>query len=256
MPIGHAGIRQPFTPLVAASQLWVDFSDSVNITLASGNITSMLNKGVLGGTFDQGTASRRPNCDGTYTQNGRTCARFDGGDTLLSSLAATNWKFLHDGTIYRCMAVVATENAAVTQEVVSTRSSSTTTGVEMRRNATLTKVEQLITTGSTSVVSHSVADNSTSVRLLEWFADPSNGTAANRGAIVINNGTPTLGNTATTAPSSADPSATCYIGSRAAGTGTWWTGKMCEIVIWGGIYNTTPIRDAMIAYLNGKWAIY
>lgn len=256
MPIGHAGIRPPFTPLIAASQLWLDFGDAANLTLVSGAISTMNNKGILGGTFGNTTSTQRPNCDGTYTQNGRTCSRFDGGDTLYSSLAASAWKFLHDGTIYRCMAVVQTENAAVTQEVLSTRSSSSTTGAEMRRNATSTRIEQLITTGSTSVVSHTLTDNSTSMRLLEWFADPSNGTAANRGAMTVNNGTASLGNTATTAPSSANPAATAYVGSRNAGAGTWWTGKMCEIVIWGGIYNTTPIRDAMIAYLNAKWAIY
>lgn len=257
MAHGHSSVvAKPFSPLSFSAPLWLDASDSSTITLASGLVSQWNNKGTLGGNFAQATSTAQPNGDGTYTQNGLRAIRFDGtNDTLVSSLPASSWKFLHDGTIIYFFAVVATENASLTGEILTTAGSNSTVGVEYRRNQTSQQLELLGRNDTSQIIDVLSVSNTTSMQILTYFTDFTNPTTTIRGSIAINNGAAVFGGSAS-APSSSNPTVTAYIGSRNSGAGTWWLGRMCEIIIISGANATSTNATTIRNYLNTKWAVY
>lgn len=75
-------------------------ADDPDITLVSTKVSAIPNRGALGGTLAQGTDANRPTYSAADANfNSRPSVTFDDvNDVLVSSLAATNWAFMHDGT--------------------------------------------------------------------------------------------------------------------------------------------------------------
>lgn len=107
----------PGTPSV-----WVDGTDldgSGNTTLSDSDVfdgtPAITNKGSLGGTFSNGATTSpayAAGCIGRASSKG--CLRFDGTDDLaVSSLAASNFRFLHE-TDSTCLSVWKTRSNAAT----------------------------------------------------------------------------------------------------------------------------------------------
>ena len=75
------------------STLFQDTSSTISVTSSGQSIALIRNKGTLGGAFSQSTAGERPTYNGSLIG-----ASFDGGDRLVSTLAASNFNFLHNGS--------------------------------------------------------------------------------------------------------------------------------------------------------------
>lgn len=72
------------------------FRADLGVTSDVNGVSSWANQGTLGGSVTQSTNSKKPQPG--HTIRGQAALSFDGGDGLHSSLAASSWNFLHDGT--------------------------------------------------------------------------------------------------------------------------------------------------------------
>lgn len=72
------------------------FRADTGVTSDVNGVSAWANQGTLGGTLAQATNAKKPH-DG-HVIRGQAALSFDGGDELVSSLAASAWNFLHNGT--------------------------------------------------------------------------------------------------------------------------------------------------------------
>lgn len=250
--------------VVTNASVWLDASDLSTITEASGSVSQWDNKGTLG-NFTQGTGALQPTT-GATTQNGLNVIDF-AADFLVSADAASAFKFMTDGTDHLICAVwkpgtTADPNAAYT--LLATNITSSVVGMFVFYDDRVStpadnKLVHSVSPGSfTQNVANVSADgfltpNTFSVTTV--FADPNNGTAANRSELYTNAGTATKNNSSTTAVSGSNPANTLRVGDG-TDAGFTLTGSIAEIVIVSGANATEANRVIIRDYLNSKWDVY
>lgn len=240
-----------FTPaMLPGLQLWLDASDPTTITESGGAVSQWTDKSENARTFTQGTALSQPST-GTQTIKNLNVLDFASSKILVSSAAASTWKFLHDGTKYM-IALVVKQAATGSVRVIfsSTTAALPGAGIEFRYSATNTSH---VVRPSTVVVNEGggVTTNPVCISLT---SDVSNATAAIRSTLYVNKNPVINNNTQTGTPSNNDPSTTLNIGGR-SGTTQFWQGFIGEIVITSGSDSLENLRAPLVNYLISKWGV-
>ncbi|NBC18361.1 MAG: hypothetical protein GVY18_13710 [Bacteroidetes bacterium] len=237
-PVLGARRKAAWVPSSTDLKLWTRL-DRENYTIDTG-ITALQNEGDLGGTFDQATGSQQPT---EATLGGRGAAKFTEADSqdLGSSLAASAWRFLHDGTGMRAMFVIEPSATAGAQTIISTLvATSTRVGFELLVNPGNGNLDVIVGNGSGTFVVASTTSGITAntkhllgIRLgsgetneYEVWLD---GTLKDSGALV---GTPDSG----------DPQMSARLGSRG---GIYYDGKIAETVAWSAYGDSASFQDDM-----------
>ena len=250
---------QPFSPLALQPRLWLDASDLTTITESSGAVSEWRDKSGNGYSFTQATSTAQPTT-GTTTLNGLNVLSFDGiDDWMVSTAAASEWKFLHDGTEYLAGLVVRRAVAGVFAAFYSTQiaiGSVQQTGTRMVFN--VANQWGIIIHGLPGVV---VANGITSVgtgtspRVVSARVSPS-ASVANRLTMALDGGQPITPNGSNGALTTNDPYRTLHLGTQATATTGLFNGYMAELVFVTGSSVTDLNRQRLHEYLNRKWAVY
>lgn len=253
------GSYQPWSPLALRPRLWLDASDLTTITASSGAVSEWRDKSGNGYAFTQSTSTLQPTT-GTTTLNGLDVLSFDGiDDWMVSTAAASEWKFLHDGTEHLVGLVVQRAVAGVFAAFYSTQiavASVQQTGTRMVFNAA--NQWGIIIYGLPGVV---VANGVTSVgtgtstRVVSARVSPS-ASAANRLTMALDAAQPITPNAANGALTTNDPYATLHLGTQATATTATLNGYIAELVFVTGSGVTNQNRQLLHNYLNAKWAVY
>jgi hypothetical protein len=244
-----------FSPLSLQPKLWLDASDLTTITESSGAVSEWRDKSGNNYAFTQSTGTAQPTT-GSTTQNGLNVLAFDGNDGLVSTAAASTWKFLHDGTLHLVGIVAKRNTASLDMNVFGTFSGGTSIGESHRFLATNRWGHRVAgTSGSQVVLNEPSISTVTDPFVFTCISDPSQATAANRSSLWVNGGSEQNLNTATAAVSTANPTYTVHLGSRATGS-QFLTGTIAEIVVVSGSNVNTTTRTLLHDYLNRKWVVY
>jgi len=259
------GAYLPFSPdQIGGLRLWLDASDANTMTLASGAISEWRSKDANARAFTQATPASRPTYGGTF-QNGRQVAVFT-SQWLVSTAAASVWKFLHDGAKHTLFLVVKAglvANPDARYDVISTgtvgaATISYTVLYDDRSAFSRDDAMALRVYNGTDVVAAATTPNSSvpanTFVLIRVDGDVGNGITADRGAIAVNGGTPTAVDVGTGTPSSSDPMSTLHIGVNGDGVSFPLRGGIAEALIYEG-----ELTAAQVAWseqrLAAKWGI-
>jgi len=241
-------------------QLWLDASDSSTVS-ASGSplkVSQWDDKSGNGRHATQGTAAAQPS-SGVDTQNALNVLTFDGNDNLLAG-TASNWVFLHDGSVSTVWIVARAGNSpnpaaiyglATTQSAVG----GTSRGFSMYyadafENDALAVVVANGSSGAVYGTSGNNAFPAQTWKRLRSITDPDNTTASLRLSISVNNNLETRNNTNSNSVSSLDPASTLAIGS----TNNRLIGAIAEVIIVNGTLAPQQITNVE-SYLSTKWGI-
>lgn len=251
---------QPFSPLALQPRLWLDASDLTTITESSGAVSEWRDKSGNGYAFTQSTSTLQP-ATGTTTLNGLNVIKFDGTDDwMVSTAAASEWKFLHDGTEYLAGLVVQRAVAGVFAAFYSTQiavASVQQTGTRMVFNAANQWVTIIHAASGSIVANGSVSvGTSTAARVFSARVSPASPVAANRQTLQLDAAQPVTPNAANATASTADPYGTLHLGTQATATTATLNGYIAELVFVTGSGVTNQNRQLLHNYLNAKWAVY
>jgi len=218
-----------------------------NSTLLDGDaMASVVNLGTLGGTFTQGTLANRPLFSLTAGPSGtKPALTFDGTDSLVSSVAAASWAFLHDGTGATIYALVKTSASAEGTLVATSTGGGASIGVIHRYSAGFAVSYamndgvsfKLLATAPAASVTNGSFDMSTSTMAVADTPDLSlyaNGVSV----VTANSG----GFTA------AAPAGSLAIGTRAGGT-IGVIGSYRRLMVYG-VSHTPAQVAAVLAYMQ------
>jgi len=254
---------QGFSPLDLSPALWLDAADTSTITASSGSVSQWDDKSGNGRNVTQATGSAQPTT-GSTTQNGLNTLSFDGNDWLRAA-TASDWTFLHDGTLYLVGAVAKfgnTNNPATEYGLIGTglTGSSGSPAMALRYSDSLVN-DRLGHLAVTSGVDLRMLNNSgsdalpaNSYRLVTALADPGNATAANRSRTFVGNGSAITNNTVTGTPSTASPHEALVVGGQTS-TFLLLVGQIAEIVIVSGANASEANRVLLRDYLATKWGL-
>lgn len=221
-----------------------NFDGINNSTLTNGNpISTVVNLGTLGGTFDQATPVNQPTFSTSAGPGGKPAATFS-GDSLVSSLAASSWTVLHDGTGCTVYTVMETNGSAT--GIVSTKDSSNARGIMHGTNTTF-RARFFAGTGTTLTPAPSSVTNALGIgTTFNCFASRFSTTVPNYDGRV--NGVSVMTGTASAFGVGA-PQGTLTIGAYFGGTAPM-TGAIRRVMIYAG-YHSDATEAAVIAYMQG-----
>lgn len=242
-----------FSPSQLSPVLWLDASDTATITQSANAVSSWLDKSTNARTFTQSTASAKPTTN-TRTVNGKNVVDFDGNDILVGSGTTTDWKFLHDGTIYLIAAAFVLDTTTTTRYLLSSASTSLTTngaqmvygsgalnyyigGTTTTRRALYNWGEPPIAVGSLEVVG--------------VLGDPSQAAGADRIGLYADGYPVSKAGAGNGTLSTANAGQTLRIGGLST-TGSW-DGAIAEIVVLTGANATDANWQKLNTYLATKW---
>jgi len=254
--------NEPFFPvfdLLSSAPLWLDASDASTITESGGSVSQWDNKGTLE-NFTQATSADQPTT-GVSTLNGLNVIDF--ASDFLSGSTKSQWKFLHDGTIYFMAAVVKYGTPTILSPLLGNNRTSTTDPgfVKFFDNRSSAAANEYIISNSTglpfpvAIIENSGITSNTFV-VDSALLDPSNATAANRIDYFINSTAGSDTNSSTAALSSANPTYDLKIGEIGTSGSFAMTGSIAELIIVSGADATETNRQAVVDYLNEKWSVF
>ena len=251
---------QPFSPLALQPRLWLDASDLTTITESGGAVSEWRDKSGNGYAFTQATSTAQPTT-GTTTQNGLNVISFDGvDDFMVSTAAASEWKFLHDGTEYLFGAVVRRSVAGVQGFFYSTQNlvgGIQQIGARVVFNV-LNNWGTVVYNASNQniiVATTSLGTATTVPRVISGRIAPA-AIAVSRATTQLDGDQPTTNNTQTGTLSTANPYATLHLGVQATATTQFLGGFIAELVFVTGSAATNQGRQILHNYLNAKWSVY
>jgi hypothetical protein len=258
MPYGYGyglGWQRP-----AASSVWQPtddpttnfwFDPTFGITLNGSDVSAWSNRGSLGGTVAQATGSAQP----LYVASG---GPFGGlphvsytqanSDRLTSSLAASAWKFLHDGTggwlamRYRCVSGTGLRTLIDTCAL-----SGTLAGITISHDASLQAVRFVINKGDGVLSNLVTANNSAPTNSVVSFLAAYHTGIANPVRIYLAAESVTNG-TETGTPSAANPNAVFTVAGRASGGTVGIQGETADVLGGTGMPDST-LRANVFAFL-------
>lgn len=222
----------------------VDFPDDLfDVTPAFSQLTD---HGSLGGNLVQGTASQRPL---RTTFRGRLAAQYDSAnDALISDIASSNYRFLHDGT-GTTLFVNLQINPSNRTVLDTLGNNANNTGVDIVRVGTNTLRFRVGNSSGTFVInvtppngSFPAFDGRSRTFLVRWdtsgYDIRIDGASVSSGAIV---GVPDVG----------DPQGTFHLGVRVTG-GAVLDGRMREVGAYAGLL-TDEATERLEKYLS-RWS--
>lgn len=236
-------------------QVFLDGDDTdglANATRTNGvAFDNWTNKGLLGGVFANATATQRPLFSASLV-NGRSGATFDGtDDRLVSSLPASSFRFMHDGTGSSVYAVLRTSSTAIQTVVATSSGSGAQAGIGQRINTGLaasffmsdgvslrlnsTAAAATIVSGAYNVFSSTLAVGDTpDLTLRVNGASVASASAAAFGAV--------------------DPFGTLHLGSTSAGSLTF-NGQIVAVLVYDVAHDATQ-RAAVLAALAARYGTF
>lgn len=250
----RAGASSSSPPNVANLAVWLDGSDtdgSNNSTRTNGvAFNDWLNKGSLGGTFSNATATSRP-LFASSLLNGRAGATFDGtDDVLISSLAASAFTFLSDGTGCAVYAVVRTSTSAV-QTIAATRTAAGTSRGLMVGTNTLARPQVILNDGAANTATVTGASSSLPSGQFSVFATRLALAATPDLRVNVNGGS--VGTIDATAFSALAPAATLQLGANAV-PGAFFNGDIVCLLAYNVDHDDTQ-RAAVESFLASKYGV-
>lgn len=246
-------------------QVWLKADDLATISESGGAVASWTDK-FNSHVFSQATAGLKPTT-GATTLNSKNVIDF-AGDYLTSTVAASTWNFLHNGTKYRVYAVVklGTISDPDAFYVVLGTSGGGASGnrgvvlsfddrVSVPRNERLVHAVSRGTAGTFNTENISAdgfcAPNTPLMAGVR--ADPSNATAASRSTLVLNDDTTASNNAATGSASASNATYTLQIGAGGNAVGPL-TGYIAELIIVSGEPDANE-DDRFWGYLAHEWGL-
>ena len=261
---GIAGIHgtgvapTPVFPAGITPRVWLDGADTTTYTLNGSTVSEWRDKSANTYAFTQATASAQPTRV-TSGLNGFNTISWDGNDRLVSTAAASTWKFFSDGTDYLFCFVGKFQTQTGYLLILDAASSGNVGGRIIWNTDASLNHSVLRGVSGTSAVNNSSAVSSyasNTFKNVGVLADPDNATAANRSSIKINNGSSIANNTQTNAVSASNPASTWFIGAYLNdGTTDRMIGEIAEIVVCTGAQATDANRTTLYNYLNTKWGV-
>jgi hypothetical protein len=245
----------PTSP-VAGYKVWLDAADTATITQSGGEVSQWTDKSVNAYAFTQATAAYKP-ITGSDTQNGKNVLTYASNDTLLSTAAASTWKFLHSSASTIFIAFKQTTAAIDAFILADYGGSSGNVGaaVYQENPGNLTHIVTRGVGGSFVVSNKSGASTiGTTFTYATIVGDPTNATAANRSDIRLKQGAAAKNNAQTNAVSTANPTQSLRIGDYDTGGAEGMTGTVGEILIYESILSSGDILLNQ-QYLANKWGV-
>lgn len=244
---------------VSGLALWLDASDESTITKTGSDLDSWLDKTDNNNDF---TTKSGVVQSGVDTKNSLNVVTFiNGALNANSGLAA--FDFLHDGSEHHIFIVMRLDEAnPVRLNGILQTSSGTGLGMYLLHDddgGQNDVVQHYIfrNTGYSNPTVNNLSSNgfmSTQTwHLLEVDADVDNGTAAERSALILNNGTPVKNNASTQTPVAGNHNTALWLGFYATSTYNL-DGKIAEVLIYEGAVSTDD-RNTIVTYLQDKWAL-
>lgn len=251
--VNYGEASTPSEPDAANLRVFLDGDDidgAANTTLTNGSaFASWLNKGTLGGTFAQATGANQPLFFASLL-NGHGGAKFDGSnDRLVSSLTASAFTFLHDGSGCTVYVVVRTSTSAV-QTIMATRTAAGASRGLMVGTNTLARPQVVVSDGATTVATVTGASSSLPSGQFSIFATRL--ALAGSPDLRVNVNAGSVGSVDATGFSASAPAATLGIGSNAT-PGSFFNGDVLAVMTYAADHDTTTF-DAVRAYLATKYA--
>jgi hypothetical protein len=244
------------TPPVAGYTVWLDAADTSTITKSGSAVSQWTDKSANAFAFTQATAAYKPD-SGLDTQNSKNVITWGANDRLVSTAAASTWKFLlyNTGTTFIAFKqTVAANSGGIMQ---TNGASSVQTGFNIWHQAT-SKLQHQVSFSSSgnTVVNNNTANNAldTNFTYLTIISDPQNGTAANRSDIRVKQGSAIKNNTQTNSAANTNPTNTLSIGDYQDAGGVAITGTIGEIIIYNSILSAGDILLNQ-QYLATKWGV-
>lgn len=250
-------VAAPVNPIPDAANLrgymeGNNFDGANNGLLANGDpvggAVPVVNLGTLGGTFTQGTVANQPLFSTTAGPGGsKPAITLDGTDFLVSSLPASSWTFLHDGTGATIYSVVKTSASAVGTLVATGTGGNTSRGVVHRNNTTF-RASYFMSDGSVAAVN----TNAASATITNGSFDAFISTLSAASLDLYVNG-PSVMTAVPLSVSALAPAASLNIGATSAGA-NGVNGAYRRAMIFQGVHDAT-MRAAVIAYMQGLDAV-
>jgi hypothetical protein len=243
---GSASVPVPMDPALGTLYAWARGDDpeaGLNTTPDPDQYESIPNRGTAGGTFTQATSGNQPQVSTYYTL---PAPAFDGVSRRIpSSLAASEWALLHDGTSQLTITIKTRRVATTLGAILSTGlGGAASRGIRLNSH-TSGRIQFLVSSGSAVVYSQISGNNAfdPGEHVVQIVKD---GTSIT----VYVDGTSTLTGTMS-ASSTDDPAHTLAIGS-AGGDTSPYEGIIAEWTVHLAAHDGFQ-RAAMGAYLTEKW---
>ena len=251
-----SGHLSPTSP-VAGYKVWLDAADTGTITSSGGAVSQWTDKSGNAYTFTQATAAYKPTT-GTQTQNGKNVLAWDSNDLLVSTAAASVWKFLNygSGSTY----FIAAKHTATSSYggVITTNGGSTQEKGVLKWFRSSDNYGEQVATGTSGVyaVSNNTASSSYdgAFTYISSVTIPNDATAANRSSIQFKQGSAIKNNTETAAAPNNDPGFTLYLGDYATAGGLAMQGTIGEILMYDSVLSAGNILLNQ-QYLAAKWGV-
>lgn len=245
----------PTSPVVGYFT-WLDAADTATITKSGSAVSQWTDKSANAFAFTQSTTAYKPD-SGLDTQNGKNVLTMGVNDRLVSTAAASTWKFLHYNTGTVFVAFKQTVGGAAAAIMQNNGASSSGVGFYIWHQSP-SRLDHTITFGSSgnnvSVNLTASSSLNTNFNYVTVIADPQNGTAANRSDIRIAQGSAIKNNTQTNSASSSNPTNTLSLGDYLEAAGLGINGTLGEVIIYDSILSSGDILLNQ-QYLSNKWGV-
>lgn len=224
--VGNAVFQAPGPDVIFAGHLLGWWRADMGVTSDVNGVSAWANQGSLGGSLAQADNAKKPH---TGILRGQAALEFDGGDVLVSSLAASDFTFLSNGSGSTIIAVYRVSVAAGCDIMTTSNAGNlgvNTTGFELLN--TSTQVQYIMSKGSVAHVTAQVGRTGQGVALyVDIIRTKTGGSPAEYGG--IHNGKNVTAAFAN-AVSAGAPNFTLYVGGSPSGN-LYLTGKLSEIML-------------------------
>lgn len=207
-----------------------------------------------GHSFAQASAPQQvssPAVDPLFS--GRETVTFTGAQWYDSTLAATNWKFLHDGTGFEAIVACApTNDTLVFRALLSARPAG---GFDVGTNVYFygTGYSMVVGNGASSLFAPGPTTSAGQLTLAPSIFSASYGASASPQGTIAKNGTVVASGSAVSAPSAADSASTLRLGNFTTGSGAHEM-RLADVLIFKGVPSTTA-RASAYRYLRLRYPV-
>lgn len=243
--------RGPTPATIYGSNLKLWLRADLGITLNGGDVSAWANQGNAGGSFDQATAANQPAWTSSDANlNGKPSVTFTAANTdrLVSTLAASAWNFLHDGTGATLWVVTRLTNSANAALVATRTAAGASRGVIITHVPASNAVQMLVSDGVTNVIN--VTGTANAAEPLSTVVLFTHLTTATPDAEIFYNPSTSSRGSGSGTPSASNAAFTMYIGSTATPANPL-EGSIAEVI---GVDTVDAARAAQVqSYLLARY---